>query len=69
MEVIYMIKCSEKCIPCCDYCIHCIHELFEWEGKIVNGAPIGCSKHLDDIHQKKAEGCGYCEDFHCCNAK
>ena len=40
-----------------------------WEGNIVNGEPIGCSKHSDDIHQKKAEGCGYRDDFHCRNAK
>ena len=63
-----MILCSKTCMPCCDFCIHAIHE--EWmEGdKKITGGPIGCKEHKDEEHQKIAEDCGYCPDFHCFNA-
>lgn len=59
-----MIKCCYECIPCCDYCIHCEHEVIEG----MTCGPIGCILHKDEEHQRKAEGGGYCEDFHCENA-
>lgn len=64
-----MKLCNKKCIPCCDYCIHCIHELIFYKGKTTNGEPVGCFKHPDIEHQKIAESCGYCDDFHCLNVK
>ena len=27
-----MKKCSEECIPCCDYCKYVAHEVIEFEG-------------------------------------
>ena len=31
-----MKKCSEECIPCCDYCKYVAHEVIEFEnGKVV----------------------------------
>lgn len=64
-----MKLCNEKCIPCCDYCLYSMHEPVFYNGKILNGGPIGCFKHADIEHQKVAEACGYCDDFHCLNAK
>ena len=64
-----MVKCSDDCIPCCDFCIHAVHEDFEDNGKIIRGGPIGCKKHPDKEHANIALGCGYCNDFHCFNAK
>lgn len=64
-----MILCNKDCIPCCDYCIHAIHEHMHVNGKMVSACVSGCSKHTDDEHQTTAVGCGYCEDFHCKNAK
>lgn len=60
-----MITCRDDCTTCCDYCIHCEH-------KLINGMiskPIGCKLHKDKEHQRKAEGYGYCEDFHCFRVK
>lgn len=64
-----MILCNEKCIPCCDYCLYSMHDRILYNGIMINGEPIGCFKHADKEHQGIAEGCGYCEDFHCMNAK
>lgn len=64
-----MKKCSDNCIPCCDYCIHCIHEWSTYGGKEVMGGPIGCKKHLDKEHQDKAFWCSYCDDFTCKNTE
>jgi len=62
-----MILCNKDCIPCCDYCLYSMHELFPYNGKMINGAPVGCFKNEDAEHQKIAECCGYCEDFQCMN--
>lgn len=64
-----MILCSEGCIPCCDFCIHVIHDRVIFCGTAVSIDPIGCSLHPDEEHQRIAEGCGYCEDYHCFRAK
>lgn len=60
-----MIKCSDDCMPCCDFCIHAIHDEFELNGGTIIGGPIGCSLHEDERHQEIAENCGFCDDFHC----
>ena len=60
-----MVLCNEDCLPCCDFCTHVIHETEEIDGKVVTFGPIGCKLHLDKEHQDCAEGCAYCEDFHC----
>lgn len=64
-----MILCDKDCIPCCDYCLHSMHEKMHINGKMVDGGVIGCFKHLDAKHQHIAISCGYCEDFHCQDAK
>lgn len=64
-----MVKCSDDCIPCCDFCIHAIHGKLEYNGKMIGGGPIGCKKYPDKRHKDIAIGCGYCDDFHCFNAK
>lgn len=64
-----MVKCSYDCIPCCDFCIYAVHEEFEDNGKMIRCGPVGCKKHPDKEHEDVAVGCGYCEDFHCFNAK
>lgn len=60
-----MKKCSDSCIPCCDYCIHCIHDEYEDDNTkmMIKGEPIKCS-----LHNKEVSG-GYCKDFYCVNAK
>ena len=63
-----MILCNEGCIPCCDFCLYVRHEFIPVDDKIVVGGPIGCLKHKDIEHQEIAEGCGYCDDYHCINA-
>ena len=63
-----MIKCSKKCIPCCDFCIYAIHDEWEENGKKITGGPIGCKKHTDEKYQIIAEDCGSCPDFHCFRA-
>ena len=35
-----MRKCSEDCIPCCDYCKYVVHAEFEVENNKVLGIPI-----------------------------
>lgn len=64
-----MILCNYDCIPCCDFCIHVIHD--EWDddnGHHIVSEPIGCKLHSDQKHQELAEGCSYCDDFHCFRA-
>lgn len=63
-----MRKCSEECIPCCDYCNYVVHEVIEFESGKVIGSPIFCKLHLDKEHTQLARGCSYCEDFWCMNA-
>ena len=63
-----MVLCNKDCIPCCDFCLYSIHEKILIDGKVTNGAPVGCFKHLDIKHQEIAESCGYCNDFHCFRA-
>lgn len=62
-----MVLCSDNCIPCCDFCIHVVHDEFVYPdgSDIITGGPIGCTLHPDKKHQEIAEGCGYCDDFHC----
>ena len=65
-----MKKCCSDCTPCCDFCRHAIHD--EWtnkDGTKMTGGPIGCSLWDDTKHQRIAEMCLYCEDFHCKNIK
>lgn len=64
-----MILCDKDCIPCCDYCQYSIHTRIPFRGKMIDAAVVGCSKHPDKEHQRIAGGCGYCDDFHCNNAK
>lgn len=63
-----MRKCSEECIPCCDYCKYVIHEVIEFENDKAVGAPIFCALHVDKEHAKLARGCSYCDDFWCMNS-
>ena len=60
-----MRKCSEECIPCCDYCKHVVHEVIEVENGKVVGGPIFCKLHLDTKHTQLARACGSCKDFWC----
>lgn len=64
-----MILCNDDCIPCCDYCLYSMHERIPINGKMIDAGPVGCFKHDDAEHHNIARGCGYCEDFHCKNAK
>jgi len=64
-----MVLCGPGCVVCCDFCKYCIHEKTEINGIIRNCEPIGCSLHPDEEHQRKAEHCSSCEDFHCNLAK
>lgn len=59
-----MILCSKDCIPYCDFCIYCIHEKIFYNGEMINGEPIGCSKHTDIKHQEDVKNCRCCDDFH-----
>ena len=63
-----MVLCNKDCIPCCDFCLYSIHEKILIDGKVTNGAPVGCFKHPDIEHQEIAESYGYCDDFHCFRA-
>ena len=61
-----MKKCSEGCIPCCDFCIHVIHDKWQSkDGKPCTGDPESCGLHNDIEHNKIAVNCGYCDDYHC----
>ena len=62
-----MILCNKDCMPCCDFCIYAIHEEWLEDGKKIIGGPEGCRLHIDEEHQKIAQGLGYCKDFHCFN--
>ena len=66
-----MTLCNHNCQPCCDFCIHAIHDKFIYPdgSDIIIGGPIGCLLHHDDEHQTIAKNCGFCDDFHCINAK
>lgn len=64
-----MVKCSEDCIPCCDYCKYVLHEVIEHENIKVVGGPIFCKLHLDGEHTHLVRRCGYCDDFFCKNAE
>ena len=64
-----MILCGEGCVPCCDFCVHCEHDQMEFDGRMVDCEPIGCTLHRDEEHQLKAESCGFCDDFHCFRVK
>lgn len=63
-----MRKCSEDCIPCCDYCKYVVHKEIKFENDKVVGAPIFCKLHLDEEHMRLVRGCSYCEDFWCIDA-
>jgi len=52
-----MIKCSNDCIPVCDFCIY-----YDFNGDEY-GAYIG--KGYCRLHKKNCEPEDYCEDFHC----
>lgn len=58
-----MRKCSEDCIPCCDYCKYVVHEEIKFENNKVLGASIFCKLHLDEEHMWLVRGYSYCEDF------
>lgn len=62
-----MLKCSDRCTPCCDFCIHAEHEIFEDEdlGGTIYGPPIHCLKHPDKEHDKICLAFGFCDDFQC----
>lgn len=60
-----MKKCSEECIPCCDYCKFSTHFTMELDGEFIEAGVNGCALHLDKEHQDIAIGCGYCDDFYC----
>lgn len=61
-----MIKCSEFCIPCCDFCRYVVHAIAEDENIC---EPLGCYLHQDYKHQREIDCGGYCEDFYCFRAK
>ena len=56
-----MIKCSEDCIPCCDFC------------KLFNGFNQGDGVYRDDgyclKHKKKTDPGSYCDDYVCMNVE
>lgn len=60
-----MTKCSDSCIPCCDFCAHVIHGILLIDGKEYSGQPIGCSLRENKEHQLVATSCGCCNDFYC----
>lgn len=60
-----MKKCSEECIPCCDYCKWCVHDWAEVDGSRVKIGVSGCDLHLAPKYQFIAIGLGYCKDFTC----
>lgn len=64
-----MVKCGKNCYPCCDFCIYAVHEILEDEDGAWYGEPFSCDLHKDAYHDMSCESCGYCDDFHCVNAK
>lgn len=58
-----MKKCSEECIPCCDYCKYVAHEVIEFENDKVVGGPIFCKLHLDEEHRRLAKGAAIVRTF------
>lgn len=64
-----MVLCNDECIPCCDYCTHVVHAITFYNGIKITAAPVSCSLHKDNEHKRIASGCGYCDDFHCKNAR
>lgn len=65
-----MILCNPECVPCCDFCIYAIQEVWiDEKGRENYGESEGCSLHSDQRHQEIAADCGYCNDFHCFQAK
>lgn len=62
-----MIRCSNECIPICDFCIWCQHERYfdkvNGKRKLIKSQPLFCWLHF------KRVGTGYCKNFHCFNAK
>lgn len=66
-----MIKCNEKCVPCCDFCVYAVRETFEDKalGGTIYGGPVHCDLHPDEKHDRICESCGYCDDFHCFRAE
>ena len=62
-----MVLCDKDCIPCCDFCMYAIHEKIPVDGDMIDGAPIGCSRHPSIKYQRIAENNGDCDDFHCFN--
>lgn len=68
-----MVLCEHNCIPCCDFCIYVKHTCYhEYDNnhkiQLIQGEPIACALYNDKEHNKIAENCGYCNDFHCYNA-
>jgi hypothetical protein len=66
-----MKKCSDGCMPCCDFCIHAEHEELFLENGTYAGrcGPIHCKLHPDEKHDTFCETCSYCNDFYCFRAK
>ena len=66
-----MKLCGYNCKPCCDYCIYVKHETISIPNSFIpiKSGPIACKLHNDKEHQKIAESCGYCDDFHCINVE
>ena len=58
-----MVKCNDRCVPCCDFCIYVIHDEFEYDNEIISGEPIGCMLHTNSEFTGS-----YCNDFHCFNS-
>lgn len=64
-----MKKCSENCMPECDFCIHCEHEKIEYNDGFSNGEPIYCNLHKINFEEESWPFLSPCEDFHCFLAK
>lgn len=60
-----MNKCEHNCKPSCNFCIHSKHGKLETDG---TNKPIGCTKHLDEVHQQLACANMSCDDFDCYEA-
>lgn len=64
-----MKKCSENCMPDCDFCIYCEHEKIQNNGEILKGWPIYCNLHKINFNEEPWPIPSPCEDFHCFLAK